>query len=134
MTKQLFLLSSIITSGTFFQSFVAFSERLDFKEKHNNGHFILFLKLRCEYIPLINTILKYKFWHHFLNERSLFNARFVVPSFQERLIWEDTGRLIMNGKSPFNAKNAILDFHQRVNKKAHRIFSLWTYIYLVRYT
>ena len=46
-----FLLSSAKTSGRFFQSFVAFSERLDFKEEQNNGQFILFLKLRCEYLP-----------------------------------------------------------------------------------
>ena len=31
LTKQLFLLSSVKTSGRFFQIFVAFSEKLDFK-------------------------------------------------------------------------------------------------------
>ena len=31
MTKQLFLLSSVKTSGRFFQIFVALSEKLDFK-------------------------------------------------------------------------------------------------------
>ena len=33
LTKQLFLLSSIKKSGRFFQTFVAFSEKLDFIEK-----------------------------------------------------------------------------------------------------
>ena len=31
LTKQLFLLSSVKTSGIFFQIFVAFSEKLDFR-------------------------------------------------------------------------------------------------------
>ena len=31
LTKRLFLLSSVKTSGRFFQIFVAFSEKLDFK-------------------------------------------------------------------------------------------------------
>ena len=31
LTKQLFLLSSVKTSGIFFQIFVAFSEKLNFK-------------------------------------------------------------------------------------------------------
>ena len=42
-----------------------------------------------------------------MNERILFNARFVVPNSQKRLTLEDTGRQIMNGKSPFNAKIAL---------------------------
>ena len=33
MTKQLFLLSSVKTSGRFFQIFVAFSEKLDFTKR-----------------------------------------------------------------------------------------------------
>ena len=33
LTKQLFLLSSVKTSGRFFQNFVAFSEKLDFNTK-----------------------------------------------------------------------------------------------------
>ena len=36
LTKQLCLLSSIKTSGTFFQIFVAFSEKLNFNEKFLN--------------------------------------------------------------------------------------------------
>ena len=32
LTKQLFLLSSVKTSGRFFQIFVAFSEKLNFKQ------------------------------------------------------------------------------------------------------
>ena len=32
LAKQLFLLSSVKTSGRFFQIFVAFSEKLDFKQ------------------------------------------------------------------------------------------------------
>jgi hypothetical protein len=36
LTKQLFLLSSGKTSGRFFQIFVAFSEKLNFKTKEEN--------------------------------------------------------------------------------------------------
>ena len=36
LTKQLFLLSSVKTSGIFFQIFVAFSKKLDFKEIYLN--------------------------------------------------------------------------------------------------
>jgi hypothetical protein len=56
------------------------------KEKHNNVHSNLFFKLRvlpCK--TVINTILKYKFWHQFMKEGSFFNARFLVPNSQEEL-------------------------------------------------
>ena len=42
LTKQLFLLSSIKTSGRFFQSFVALSEKLDFKNTNRQYHWNAF--------------------------------------------------------------------------------------------
>jgi hypothetical protein len=38
LTKQLFLLSSVKTSGRFFQSFMAFSEKLNFNEQASNKY------------------------------------------------------------------------------------------------
>jgi hypothetical protein len=38
LTKQLFLLSSVKTSGRFFQTFVAFSEKLDFTQPQRVAH------------------------------------------------------------------------------------------------
>ena len=42
LTKQLFLLCSIKTSGRFFQSFVALSEKLDFKNTNRQYHWNAF--------------------------------------------------------------------------------------------
>ena len=64
MTKQLFLLSSIKTSGRFFQSFVAWSEKLEFKKQNNStsimisSHYALSLHGVISVLQLHTTLSK----------------------------------------------------------------------------
>ena len=61
-TKQLFLLSSVKTSGTFFQIFVAFSKKLDFNlQNHFLKMFLLSTTEQKKYLTHKKTFLKKKF-------------------------------------------------------------------------
>ena len=52
LTKQLFLLSSVKTSGRFFQIFVAFSEKLDFTSHGNKNDPPEIILTHCVYSVL----------------------------------------------------------------------------------
>ena len=59
LTKQLFLLSSIKTSGKFFQIFVAFSEKLNFMQKITDPPVFFLLTTFINYIGMLLFNLTY---------------------------------------------------------------------------
>ena len=66
-TKQLFLLSSVKTSGRFFQTFVAFSEKLNYKKERpklcniNVAVIAVFINILDRNFDIISNLYKYIF-------------------------------------------------------------------------